>query len=209
MKIKLVVSIILVIFLGHNIYAQVSKDSLLKKDVKMLVEEMQFMYGYDQTMREYISYKTFDKSETDSIESLSESLREREILKRQFESDNFKNYIWINYINPKDAEHTERMIEIIRKYGFPTIDRIKRYYKNDFVDSEFNPLIILIHSPRKYWAELKEIVYKEHTSGRINQCEYGYLLWQFTGRESFQPMLENGYEMVRENGNITLKSTCK
>ncbi|WP_255462670.1 hypothetical protein [Galbibacter sp. BG1] len=181
----------------------------MKKDVKMLVEEMQFMYGYDQTMREYISYKTFDKSETDSIESLSESLREREILKRQFESDNFKNYIWINYINPKDAEHTERMIEIIRKYGFPTIDRIKRYYKNDFVDSEFNPLIILIHSPRKYWAELKEIVYKEHTSGRINQCEYGYLLWQFTGRESFQPMLENGYEMVRENGNITLKSTCK
>jgi hypothetical protein len=35
----------------------------------------------------------------------------------------------------------------------------------------------------------------------INQCQYGYALWQFTGRKKvFQPMLDNGFEMVDENG---------
>ena len=108
-----------------------------------------------------------------------------------------------------DAQHTERMIEITKKYGFPSIERIKKYYKNEFVDPEFNPLIIFIHSPKKYWDELKELMLNQYQAGIINQCQYGYALWQFTGRKSFQPMLENGFEIVKENGNTTIKSTCE
>ena len=201
--------LIISILLSNTIYSQSAKDSLLQKDIDVLVEEMEFMYGYDQTMREYIIFKTFDKSETNRIENLSDSLRILEMKNRIFVSDSIGKLIYKKYINPMDAEHTERMIEITKKYGFPSTDRIKKYYNKEFVDPEFNPLIIFIHSPKKYWDELKELMLNEYKTGTINQCQYGYSLWQFTGRKSFQPMLDNGFEMVEENGRKTLKSTCE
>lgn len=206
MKIKL---LIFSIILSNTIYSQSAKDSLLKKDINVLVEEMEFMYGYDQTMREYTIYRTFDKSETNRIENLPDSLRIEEMKKRKFVSDTIGKLIFNKYINPMDAVHTERMIEITKKYGFPSTERIKKYYDKEFVDPEFNPLIIFIHSPREYWDELKEIMLNEYQNGVINQCQYGYALWHFTGRKNFQPMLDNGFEMVEENGRTTLKSTCE
>ena len=206
MKSKLLIFSIL---LSNTIYSQSAKDSLLKKDINVLVEEMEFMYGYDQTMREYTIFKTFDKSETDRIENLPDSLRVEEMKNRKFVSDSISKLIFRKYINPMDAEHTERMIEITKKYGFPSTERIKKYYNKEFVDPEFNPLIIFIHSPRKYWDELKELMLNEYQNGVINQCQYGYLLWQFTGRQSFKPMLDNGYKLIEENGKTTLQPTCK
>ena len=205
MKLKI---LIFSIFLSNTIYSQSVKDSLLKKDITILVEEMEFMYGYDQIMREYTIFKTFDKSETDRIENLPDSLRVMELENRKFVSDSISKLIFRKYINPMDAEHTERLIEITKKYGFPSTERIRKYYKQDFADPEFNPLLILIHSPKKYWEELKELMLMEYQNGIINQCQYGYALWQFTGRKSFQPMLDNGFVMVEENGKTTLKSTC-
>jgi hypothetical protein len=201
--------LILSIFLCNIIYSQTKKDSLLQKDIVSLVEEMEFMYGYDQAMREYTIFRTFDKSVTNRIESLPDSLRVEEITKREFESDSIGKLIWKKYINPKDAEHTERMIEITKKYGFPSLNRIKKYYDKGFVDPEFNPYILLVHSPKKYWEELKVLMKIELDNGVISKCTYGHLLWHLTGRKSFQPMLENGYEMVEENGKKILKSTCK
>lgn len=191
-----------------SIYSQTEKDSLLQKDILVLVEEMEFMYGYDQTLREYTIYKTFDKSETDRIESLPDSLQHIELSKRKFVSDTISKHIFKNYINPMDAKHTERMIEITKKYGFPSLNRIKKYYDNEFTDPEFNPLILFIHSPRKYWDELKTLMLEEYKNGTINQCQYGYLLWQFTGRQSFQSMLENGYELIEKDGKTILQPIC-
>ena len=206
MKLKL---LILSILLSNTIYSQSAKDLLLQKDIDVLVEEMEFMYGYDQTMREYTIFKTFDKSETDRIEKLPDSLRVEEMKNGKFVSDSISKLIFRKYINPMDAEHTERMIEITKKYGFPSTERIKKYYNKEFADPEFNPLIIFIHSPRKYWDELKELMLNEYQNGVINQCQYGYLLWQFTGRQSFKPMLDNGYKLIEENGKTTFQSTCK
>jgi len=200
---------IIISLITFSAFSQATKDQLLEKDIDILIEEMEFMYGYDQTMREYTIYKTFDKSETDRIESLNDSLRMEEISSRNFKSDSLAKQIWKNYINPKDAEHTKRMIEITKKYGFPGLERIKKYYKKEFTDKEFNPYIILVHAPKQYQEELKSLMKNELDKGRINKCTYGHLLWHFTGRKSFQPMLDNGYEMVKENGKTTLKSTCK
>lgn len=201
--------LIIIILLSNTIYSQSDKDLLLQKDIDVLVEEMEFMYGYDQTMREYTIYKTFDKSETNRIENLSDSLRILEMKNRKFVSDSIGNLIYTKYINPMDVSHTERMIELTKKYGFPSLDRIKKYYNKEFVDPEFNPLIIFIHSPKKYWDELKGLMLNEYKNGIINQCQYGYALWQFTGRKSFQPMLDNGFKMIVENGVEKLKSTCE
>lgn len=199
---------LLLLFISHLVIAQKKSNLLLEQNIISLVEELEFMYGYDQAIREYTLYKTFNKSETDRIESLSDSLRTEEIIKRKFESDSIGLLIWNNYIHPKDAAHTERLIKITEKYGFPTVERLKKYYKKDFVDPEFNPLILFIHSPKKYWEQLKVLMRQEYQIGNINKCQYGYLLWHFTGRTSFQPMLDNGYEMVEENGKTTLRSTC-
>lgn len=206
MKLKL---LFLSILFSNILFSQSVKDSLLKKDIKVLVEEMEFMYGYDQSLREYTIFKTFDKTETNRIENLPDSLRFEEMKKRKFESDSIRQQILNNYINPMDALHTERMIAITKKYGFPSVKRIKKYYEKDFVDPEFNPLILLIHAPKKYWEELKELMLNEFEEGTINQCQYGYSLWQFTGRKNFQPMLDNGFIMVEENGKTTIKSTCE
>jgi len=200
--------LILSCFLFHLSNAQSEKDLLLEQDIIALVEEMEFMYGYDQTLREYTIFKTFNKGVTDSIEKLPDSLQRKEIIQRQFKSDSLSKIIWRDYINPKDATHTERMIEITRKYGFPNIKRIKEYYKDDFIDPEFSPAIILVHAPEKFWDELKILMKNELEEGRIDQCTYGHLLWHFTGRKSFKPMLENGFEMVEKNGRSILKSTC-
>jgi len=191
------------------IYAQSVKDSLFQKDIISLVEEMEFMYGYDQVIREYTLFKTFDKSETDRIENLPDSLKMEEMDKRQFESDSIGHIIWKRYISPKDEEHTLRMIEITRKYGFPTVDRIRKHYSKNFIDEEFNPYILLVHAPKKYWEELKLLMKSELDKGRISKCIYGHLLWHFTGRTSLQVLLDNGFEMVIENGKSVLKSTCK
>ena len=56
MKLKLCV---LTLLLSNLLYSQIKKDSLFKKDISSLVEEMEFMYGYDQLLREYTVYKTF------------------------------------------------------------------------------------------------------------------------------------------------------
>ena len=203
-------SFFLLIFtlLSNLVYSQTDKDSLLNIDINILVEEMEFMYGYDQTMREYIQYKSFDKSETNRIENLADSLREVEINKRKLESVSLEITIREKYINSFDALHTERMIEIIKKYGFPSKERIKKHYKKDFIDPEFDPLILLIHSPKKYWEELKVLMLIEYKKGIINQCIYGYSLWHFNGRKSFQPMLENGWKFIEENGIKRIETTC-
>lgn len=206
MKLKL---FLLSLFISANSLAQSNRDILLEQDVFDLVEELEFMYAYDQALREYTIYKTFNKSATDSIEKLPDSLRMKVISNRQFKSDSINKFIWRNYINPKDAAHTERMVAIIKKYGFPSVDRIKQYYPGAFKDREFDPIILLIHSPKKYWEELEKLMLKEYKNGIINQCQYGYLLWQFTGRKSLQPMLDNGFKMITENGKTTLKSTCE
>ncbi|OEY71495.1 hypothetical protein [Salegentibacter salarius] len=130
-------------FISLNFYSQSNKEELLEKDIEKIVEEIKFMYHYDQATREYLHFQTFDKNITDSIESLSKEKRDNRINYTPVKSDSLKNKIWSNYINPMDQIHTERMIELTKKYGFPSAQRLKRFSKDSI---DFNPLILLIHS---------------------------------------------------------------
>lgn len=206
MKLKLY---ILTLLLSNLLYSQIKKDSLFKKDISFLVEEMEFMYGYDQLLREYTVYKTFNIAVTDSIEKLDSDEIVAFKNKRKFASDSLQSKIWKNYINPKDEQHTKRMIQIIKKYGFPSNLRIRKYYKEKFENPEFTALLLLVHSPKLYWEELKNIMKKEFDQKNIDQCNYGFFLWHISGRKSWQPLLDNGYIIVEENGKSILKSTCK
>jgi len=198
--------ITIIIFLPLSLFAQ-EKDSLLKKDINEIVEILEFMYEYDQTLREYTTYKTFDKSETNRIENLPDSLLKIEKETRQFESDTIRKFIWANYINPMDAMHTRYLIEITKKYGFPSINRMKKYYDKELSNTEFNPLLIFIHSPKNYWNEVELLMTNEYNEGRINRCTYGYLKWHVNGRDDMKHLLENGWKFVEdENGKKILRA---
>lgn len=190
------------------IYSQSAKEDLFKQDVAGLVEEMEFMYGYDQLLREYLIFKSFNKSETDSLEILPDSLRSAAMKNRKFVNDSLGKIIYREYINPKDAIHTARIIEITKKYGFPDVKRIRQYYDKEFADPEFSPYILLVHAPKSTWEELKLLMKNELEKGRIDRCTYGHMLWHFTGRKSFQPLLENGFVMEEKDGRSNLRSTC-
>lgn len=181
--------------LSLNIYSQTAKDYLLKQDIDQIVEELRFMYNYDQATREYLYYQTFDKSITDSIEKLSDELIENRLKFTPVKSDSLKKKIWKNYITPTDKIHTERMIEITQKYGFPSAERLKNYSEESI---DFRPLILLIHSPFDYSEEIKKLAKIEKENGRLKKCDYGYLLWHLNGRSDFQPMLDNGYKMTKK-----------
>jgi len=191
-------------FISLNFYSQSNKEELLEKDIEKIVEEIKFMYHYDQATREYLHFQTFDKNITDSIESLSKDIRDNRINYTPVKSDSLKNKIWSNYINPMDQIHTERMIELTKKYGFPSAQRLKRFSKDSI---DFNPLILLIHSPSEFSKELIEIAEYEKSKNRIKKCDFGYLLWHLKGRSDFKPMLDNGYEMAKnEDGTFSLKA---
>jgi len=187
---------------------KIEKDSIFKNDILTIIEELEFMYAYDQTLRKYLIYKTFNKHEIDSIEKLPDSLISKIQSNRNFFSDSIKKNIMKKYIIPKDNEHTERLIAITKKYGFPSVQRIKKYYKKDFVDKEFNPVIIFIHAQKKYWDELKSLMQVEFDNKRINRCTYGYLLWHFNGRKDIKYMLDNGFELKKDKmGRTRLEAT--
>jgi len=195
----------ILIILSINSIAQ-EKDSLLKRDINVIVEILEFIYEYDQTLREYTIYKTFDKSETNRIEGLTDSLSRIEKTARQFCSDTIKNFIWKTYINPMDSIHTKKLIEITTKYGFPSNERIKKYYTKKIPNPEFSALIIFIHSPKRFWKEIEVLMTREYDQGRINRCAYGYLKWHLNGRNDMRHFLENGYKLVEvENGKKVMK----
>ena len=61
-------------------------DSLLKADADLVIEEIKFMYDYDQALREYTIFKTFDKRKTDSIESLDSEVMRKFIAQNKFKT---------------------------------------------------------------------------------------------------------------------------
>ncbi len=62
------------------------KEKRFEQKIDTIVEELIFSYEYDQALREYLIYKTFDKAVTDSIENLEN------------EKDRL-NYIFLNIRN--------------------------------------------------------------------------------------------------------------
>jgi hypothetical protein len=186
-------------FITFPIVAQQNKDSLLKQDVQFIFEELKFMYDYDQALRKYPMYKTFDTHFIDSIEKLPQTEIEKFKKENKIQSDTLDWLIHTNYIQPFDKIHTQRLLEITKKYGFPTVNRMNAYLPVK-IKGEFNPIILLLHSPKQYWEELIPLMTNEYKLGTIDRCTYGYIMWHFHGRKDMSYLLNNGYKMTNENG---------
>ncbi len=194
---------VILFFNFSQIFAQIDvkqQNENFNKDIELLVEELKFMYDTDQALREYILFKTYNKAITDSIEKLPQEKVKEYIVSNNFKSDSLAKRINKEYILPIDILNTERFIELTKIYGFPSKSRIEKIYKKE-LDNEFNPYILIVHAPKKYWDELKVMIKKELENNRLSRCEYGHLLWHLNGRKNMQDMLDNGFKLVtNENG---------
>ena len=120
-------SVLFLCFIALPSIAQQNKDSLLKQDVQFIFEELKFMFDYDQALRKYPMYKTFDTHVIDSIEKLPQTEIEKFKQENKIQSDTLDWLIHTNYIQPFDKIHTQRLLEITKKYGFPTVKRMNAY----------------------------------------------------------------------------------
>ena len=210
---KLTSKILLLIFIFFsflNSFAQKidleKQNKNFERDIDVIVEELLFMYDTDQALREYTLFKTYNKAITDSIENLPQEKVQEFIISNNFKSDSLRRRINEKYILPIDILNTERLIELTKLYGFPSKSRIEKIYKNE-LDDEFNPYILIVHAPKKYWEELKVIIKKELENGHLSRCEYGHILWHLNGRKNLQDMLDNGFKLIpNENGQQVLKA---
>ena len=203
---KKIIFALLLISNLNPIFSQTNKEQLFKQDIDSIMDHLRFSYQYDQAMREYILYKTFDKSIIDSVENLENSTNY--ILSHNFKTNKSKE-IWKDFINPADEKFTKLMIDISDKYGYPSLKRIKKYYKRELLP-EFNPTILLIHSNKKYWKKIDEIVDREFKIGNIGKCDYGYIKWHLSGRKQNDYLKENGIEFgAGKNGRVYWVNTCE
>ena len=75
-----------------------------------------------------------------------------------------------------DIETTESLIKIVKKYGFPDIEKLN-------CEGYAAPFLIFGHSPEKYWKQIGNIIEKERQAGRMVSGDYEYIKWHINGRE--------------------------
>ena len=204
--------ILLLLFFSSQIFSQDKieiQERLFEQKIDTILEELKFNYEYDQALREYVIYKTFDKSITDSIENLeSEKDRIKYILASNFKSDLEKS-IWENFIHPADDKFTEKLIEITDSVGYPSLKRIKKYYKKKLPE-EFNPTIFFVHANKKYWSKIKTVAEREFSNGNMGMCDFGYIMWHISGRKENSYLENNGIRFAANSeGRAIYIETCE
>lgn len=210
MKFKM---IFLLVFCFVQANAQKSKaelDVLFQKNVDSIVDELRFNYQYDQALREYIFYKTFDKSATDSLENLEYEAKKKYVFSHNFKT-NMEKRIWNEFIDPASDKATESLIRVSKEFGFPSLGRIKKFYNGILPDDEeFNPTIIFIHANPQYYQQIQELVTEQFEQGIIGSCDYGYIMWHVTGREESKYLDDNGIKngKGKKDGKVYLVFPC-
>ena len=81
------------------------------------------------------------------------------------------------FINEQDSINTEKLIEITKNNGFPGMDRLNHKY----------PIcLVFVHSDKRYFSEIIELVEREYQKGNMNDWEKDRILWHVErGRNGF------------------------
>ena len=209
------INLLLILLLSFTTnYAQTKSkfdlDNLFKQKADSIVDELRFNYQYDQAMREYILYKTFDKSVTDSIEKLEHEDLKKYVFARNFKS-NMAKRIWQEHIDPASDKFTESLINVSKEFGFPSLARINKFYTGYLPDdAEFNPVVIFIHANSKYYEQIKNLVTEQYEAGIIGKCDYGYIMWHVTGRKESKYLDDNGIKngKGKQDGRVYTVYPC-
>jgi hypothetical protein len=109
-------------------------------------------------------------------QALAAELRRMLQIDQQFRADGRIAEEHAARIHRIDSANTCRMIEIIRTYGFPSMERVRR------LDNDLAPHIILMHAPAMYFDTIRALLNAEREAGRITVFEYEQIMWHLNGR---------------------------
>ncbi|SEB41451.1 hypothetical protein SAMN04489761_0566 [Tenacibaculum sp. MAR_2009_124] len=106
--------------------------------------------------------------------------------KRKKLGDNYKNYQKSkdsikSLVDKTNESNTLLLLDLTKKHGFPSRERLKVYKSSAY--------FIFIHSPKKYYSSIKEVISKEYKEKRISEYEKAYIFWHINGRGGTPPRL--------------------
>jgi hypothetical protein len=85
-----------------------------------------------------------------------------------------------------DSLASKELIKITNKYGFPSHNRLITELGIE-VNKKLtsSPHIIFVHSPEKYYSEIRELVIREYKKGRMTKNVCSHIFWHLNGREGY------------------------
>ena len=162
-------------------------------DKKLLNQRIAWLLEKDQQFRSYLSYQTTDEAEIARIKKLGmkEQLQEMANSERKLSDEVRKLLTQLQLKN--DREVLAEFIEIVKKYGYPSPERLG--VKTDKL------FVVLLHPPVKrekvenHLAEMKQLLKPEVVAGRMDARRYATFVDNMRGKILRRPQLYGTNQM--------------
>jgi len=165
-----------------------NKYELNDSDIDFLKKEVDKMYESDQGIRHKLSELDVFYGVDRKTNGYFLSIRDKkELLKEEYAAYKYKKDSIQNLLPIIDNKNTEKLIFIIKEYGFPSAKRLN--------EKKSKAYFIFVHSERKYFDEIRMLIDKEYEAKRISEYERAYIFWHLDGRNGMMPS-------VNEDGSV-------
>ncbi len=158
--------------------------TLSTQDKTHLNKMIDSMYALDQKHRHnLIAVDSKFKVDTKSNDGkfLSQKAKKEKLGDQYTRYRNTKDSLQ-NVISKTDESNTKLLLHLTEKYGFPSRNRLEIYRASAYS--------IFVHSPKKYYSTIKEVIAKEFKENRISEYEKAYIFWHINGRAGMPPRLK-------------------
>lgn len=188
-----------------------SKDYLLQRNIDIVSRELKEMKEAEQGVRHihFLKYyygvndqqlrfiRTIDslrwinkESESSKVLNISnKSMVTLKPVKELLDSVRYKEYShYKEELNSAmsiiDDQNTKRLLQITKKYGFPSHERLVSVL-GDVEDKSLtsSPQLIFVHAEKEYFPQIIKLLKKEYKAGRIDKNACGHIMWHLNGRE--------------------------
>jgi len=126
---------------------------------EQLIKQVEKLYYNDQKWR-----RTLFALETARCIEIDETLFSSKTKKGQLAS----HLLFQEVINEQDSINTEKLIKLTKNNGFPGMDRL---------DHKYPVCLVFVHSDKRYFPEIIELVESEYQKGNMNDWEKDRILW--------------------------------
>lgn len=173
--------------LSHNIESlsvELEKMKIIDQYLRNADNYMQRYYGRNSFMY-FLNRKTWGELPDSVIYDPMEGRIKMDSLKRLDYNKATREYVISeNYLSDIN---TKRLIEITKRYGFPSHERLKQFVRDSTNTSlTSSPMLIFVHSPAKYKEELIKLIRYEYTKKRIDVRVCSHIFWHLNGRKSLE-----------------------
>ncbi|WP_418512889.1 hypothetical protein [Corallibacter sp.] len=147
-----------------------NKKTYKEEDV---ISEIKAIYISDQKYRRVLNLV----EEIDNCEGQINTLSSNNSAKTQL----IHQLIYKDIIKKQDSINTLKLIELIKNYGFPGMD---------YLNHDIPIFMVFVHSEKKYFKEIRDLIELEYKRGHISKFEKDYIFWHLNGRNGIIPHIK-------------------